>query len=153
MTLRWALASLHLLALGIGLGAVWVRSRSLRCELDARELRRVFRADAWWGAAAALWIGTGVWRLLGGLEKSTEYYLNNHVFLGKMGLLLVILALEIRPMITLMRWRRSVAAGRILDLRAAPALATISMVQAGLVVLMVLAATAMARGIGAGGAQ
>jgi len=82
------------------------------------------------------------------MEKSTDYYLQNHIFLGKMGLLLGILVLEVWPIVALTRWRRSVAAGRSLDLRAAPALSIISYVQAGLVVLMVFAATAMARGIG-----
>ena len=148
MMLRWALAALHLLALGIGLGAVWVRARTLGGKLDAGAVQRALRADAWWGAAAALWISTGLWRLLGGLEKSTGYYLQNHVFLAKMGLLLVILALEIWPMVTLMRWRRAVAMGQAVDLGPAPAMATISRVQTALVVLMVFAATAMARGIG-----
>jgi putative membrane protein len=148
MILRWLLATLHLLALGIGLGAVWSRGRALRSELDGRELRRVFRADALWGAAAALWVGTGVWRLLADLEKPTTYYMQNHVFLTKMGLLLVILVLEVWPMVTLMRWRRSFAGGEPVDTRAGPRLARISFVQAWVVVLMVLAATAMARGIG-----
>jgi putative membrane protein len=148
MMLRWVLAALHLLALGIGLGAVWARARTLGGELDARGLQRALRADAWWGAAALLWISTGLWRLLAGLEKSTGYYLQNHVFLAKMGLLLVILALEIWPMVTLIQWRRAVATGTAVDLRRAHAIATISLVQTGLVVLMVFAATAMARGIG-----
>jgi putative membrane protein len=148
MMLRWALAALHLLALGMGLGAIWVRARTLGGELDSRGLQRALRADAWWGAAAALWITTGLWRLLGGLEKSTGYYLQNHVFLTKMGLLLVILALEVWPMVTLTRWRRAVATGQAVDLGRAPAIARISLVQTGLVVLMVFAATAMARGIG-----
>jgi putative membrane protein len=148
MILRWILAALHLLALGIGLGAVWARGRALQGVLDTHELQRVFRADALWGGAAALWISTGVWRLLGGLEKSTSYYLQNHVFLTKMGLLLAILVLEVRPMVTLIRWRRASAMGHPLDAAAARSMATISFVQAGLVVLMVLAATAMARGIG-----
>jgi putative membrane protein len=142
------LAAFHLLALGIGLGAVWVRGRSLRSELQPDGLRRVFRADALWGAAAALWLGTGIWRLLAGLEKPTNYYFQNHVFLTKMGLFLVILALEVGPMITLMRWRRLMAAGQSLDTGAAHRMATISFVQAGLVVLIVFTATAMARGIG-----
>jgi putative membrane protein len=146
--LRWVLASLHLLALGIGLGAVWARGRGLRRELDPSGLRRVFVADAWWGGAAGLWIGTGIWRLLGGLEKSTSYYLQNQVFLTKMGLLLLILLVEVRPMLALMRWRAA-AAGRAVDTSAAGTLATISYVQVALVVLMVFAATAMARGIGA----
>ncbi|HEY9016405.1 MAG TPA: DUF2214 family protein [Gemmatimonadales bacterium] len=149
MMLRWLLAALHLLALGIGLGAVWIRGRALRAPLDDAGLRRVFRSDAVWGVAGALWIGTGLWRLLAGLEKPTDYYLHNHVFLTKMALLLILLLLEISPIVTLTRWRRRVASGQAFDTAAAGRLATISAVQAGLVVLMVLAATAMARGIGA----
>ena len=126
-----------------------MRGRGLRSVLDRDGLRRVFLADGLWGAAAGLWIGTGVWRLLGGLEKPTGYYLANHVFLTKMGLLLVILALEISPMLTLVRWRRLVRLGQPLDTRPARRMATISFIQAWLVVLMVLAATAMARGFGA----
>jgi putative membrane protein len=148
MILRWLLAALHLLALGIGLGAVWTRGRALRSPLNAERLGRVFRADAWWGAAAALWLATGLWRLLAGTEKPTGYYLQNHMFLTKMGLFLLLLLLELSPIVTLTRWRRRVAAGETLDTDAAGRMATISFVQAGLVVLMVLAATAMARGIG-----
>jgi putative membrane protein len=102
-----------------------------------------------WGLAALLWIGTGVWRLLGGLEKSPGYYLANHVFLTKMGLLVIILALEVSPMLTLLRWRRLVRLGQPLDTGSARRMATISFIQAWLIVLMVLAATAMARGYGA----
>ncbi len=149
MILRWTLATLHLLALGIGLGAVWARGMNLRSALTTQDLRRVFRADALWGLAAVLWLSTGLWRLLAGLEKTTGYYLHNHVFLTKMGLFLLILALEISPMLTLIRWRRLTAAGQPVDTGSARRMATISFVQAALVVLMVFAATAMARGIGA----
>jgi putative membrane protein len=148
VTLRWTLAALHLIALGIGLGAVWARGRGLRSQLQADELRGVFRSDALWGAAAALWLGTGVWRLLAGLEKPTSYYLQNHMFLTKMGFFLLILVLEISPMVTLMRWRRIMAAGQSLDTGAARRMANISFIQAALIILMVFTATAMARGIG-----
>ena len=148
MTARWLAAALHLLALGIGLGAVWARGRALRSPLDAATLRQVFLADTLWGLAAVLWISTGLWRLLAGLEKGTGYYLQNHVFLTKMALLALVLLLEIRPMITLIRWRRSVSRGEVPDTRGAPLLARISFVQAWLVALMVFAATAMARGVG-----
>ena len=148
MTARWLAASLHLLALGIGLGAVWARGRALRSSLDAENLRQVFFADTFWGLAAVLWISTGLWRLLAGLEKGTGYYLQNHLFLTKMALLGLVLLLEIRPMITLIRWRKTVSRGEAPDTRAAPLLARISFVQAGLIMLMVFAAAAMARGMG-----
>jgi len=114
MTIRWLLAAVHLLALGVGLGAVWARGRALQAPLEVPALRRVFSADTWWGIAAVLWIGTGLVRAFGGYEKGAFYYLHNHLFWAKMGLLA----------------------------------ARISFVQALLVVLMVLAATAMARGYG-----
>jgi len=148
MTARWLAASLHLLALGIGLGAVWGRGRALRAPLDAGALRQVFFTDSVWGIAALLWIGTGLWRLLGGLEKGTGYYLQNRLFLVKMALLALVLLLEIRPMIALIRWRVTVSRGETPDTRNASLFARISFLQAGLVVLMVFAATAMARGVG-----
>ena len=150
MTLRWLLAALHLLALGIGLGSVWARGRALKSDapLDAPGLRRVFYADNWWGAAALVWITTGVARAFGGFEKGTFFYVHNSVFWTKMLLLALILALEVQPMMTLIGWRRSLARGQQPDTRRAARLARISFVQAALVVLMVLAATAMARGYG-----
>lgn len=148
MTIRWLLAALHLLALGIGLGAVWARGRALQANLDVSGLRRVFYADNWWGLAAALWITTGLIRAFAGFEKGSFYYLHNHLFWVKMTLLAVIIALEIGPMITLIKWRTRVARGEQPDTGAARRMAMISFVQAGLVVLMVLAATAMARGYG-----
>jgi putative membrane protein len=151
MLLRWLLAAVHLLALGIGLGSVWVRARLLGGgTLDGVTLRRALAADAWWGVAAALWIGSGLWRLFGATEKTTAYYLGNHVFWTKMALLAAILLLEIRPIVTLSGWRRRLGRNETLDLQAAPGMAKTSYIQAVLVILMVLAATAMARGIGSG---
>jgi putative membrane protein len=52
-------------------------------------------------------------------------------------------------MVTLIRWRAQVGRGELPDTRAAGRLAQTSFLQAALVVLMVLAATGMARGYGA----
>ena len=105
-------------------------------------------ALGWWGVAAILWIGTGLARAFGGFEKGSFYYLHNHFFWAKMALLAAILILELRPMIALIQWRRVAARDGVPDTRAARRFAQISFIQAGLVVLMVLAATGMARGYG-----
>lgn len=149
MLLRITLALLHLLALGIGLGAIWARARALSGSLDRAGLKRAFAADTWWGIAAVLWITTGLLRAFGGFEKGTAYYLQNEFFLLKMAVLLLILILEVWPMATLIRWRIADRRGETLNLRRVPLLARISYVEAGLVVVMVLAATMMARGLGA----
>ena len=144
--LRWVLAVLHLLALPLGLGAIWLRGRGLAAVRTPADLPPVFRADNVWGLAAALWIATGVWRLLAGLEQPTSYYLHDRMFYAKMALFLVILLLELWPMITLIRWRAAAHQGRPVILTTAPTLARISQVEAGLVVLIVFAAAAVARG-------
>ena len=151
--LRIGLAILHLLALGIGLGAVWARARALgELPLNRNSVRRAFAADGWWGFAAVLWIGTGFWRLLAGTEKATSYYLANHLFLAKMGFLVAILLLELWPALTLIRWRRLAArsgASWTPDASLAARIRAISYVEAALVIAMVCAAASMARGVGA----
>lgn len=148
--MRLTLAAVHILALGIGLGAVWSRSRSLRARLDTEGLRRVFAADAWWAVAAVLWLTTGLARLLLGTEKATSYYMTNSLFHAKMGLFVLIVLLEIWPMMTLIRWRRERARSGTVGTAAASRLAMISMVQALLVLATVFVAVALARGYGMG---
>jgi Predicted membrane protein len=146
--LRWSLAALHLTALGIGLGAVWVRAGALRGPFDPAGLRRIFAADSWWALAGALWIATGLWRLLAGTEKPTAYYMHNHLFYLKMAALLLLLLMEARAVVLLIRWRTAAARGGPVDTSAAPGLARISYIQAILVLIMVATATGMARGLG-----
>ncbi len=147
MTLRWLIATLHLLTLPLGLGAIWARSRALGLAKTVEDLRRVFVADNLWALAAVLWLGTGLLRAFAGLEKGASYYLHDRVFYIKMGLFVTILILEIWPMATLIRWRISVRRGAPVDLTSAPTLARLSQIQLGLVVVMVFAATALARGL------
>jgi putative membrane protein len=149
MTIRWLFAAVHLLALGIGLGAVWARARALRGPLERAGLAQVFVADNWWAAAAALWVSTGLVRLVSSLEKGSAYYLHNSYFLIKMSLFVLVLVLEVTPIVTLIRWRAAVRRGATPDLGRAAVLSRISAAQALIVVVMVLGATAMARGLGA----
>jgi putative membrane protein len=147
---RWLLAAFHLMALGIGLGAVVARAYALQGPMDSSGIRRVLTADNWWGVAALLWLVTGLMRLLGGAEKPTTYYLSNHLFWTKMGLFAFILLLELSPMILFIRWRTTLARGGSPDTRSARRFAGVSWIEAGLVALMVFVATALARGYGAG---
>jgi putative membrane protein len=153
--LRITLAALHLIALGLGLGAVIARGTALRESPSNAALRRAFRSDSTWGFAALLWIGTGLWRLLDGIDKPRAYYLTNPTFHAKMGLFVLILVLELWPMMTLLRWRRSFSAGesaeRLMTSGAGRRIATISHVEALVVVVMVFVAVALARGLGLSG--
>src|SRR5215208_4928565 len=149
ITIRILLAWLHLLALAVGLAGVWARARalsdSLRNPEDPRAIRRALVGDAWWGIAAVVLLATGLWRLVGGTEKSTSYYSESNAFVVKMALFLVVLALEIWPMTTLMRWRRKRAEP---DARDVGRIEIISYVQCALVATIALAAVVTARGYG-----
>jgi putative membrane protein len=147
--IRWFFAALHLLALGLGLGAVLARAIALRGGNPSHgALRAAFTADGFWGIAAVLWLATGLFRAFGGIEKGTSYYLHNAFFHAKLGLFILVLILEAGPMMTLMRWRNALRKGTEPDLRAASRISGVSFVEAAIVVAMVLLATAMARGYG-----
>jgi len=141
-------SSLHVLALALGLPAVFLRGRALKGALDADGLRRLLAADNVWGLAAVLWIVTGLLRAFGGLEKGTEFYLQSRLFWVKMALFAVLLLLEIRPMITFIRWRMQLGRGQSVDTSPARTLYTINHVELAIVVIMVFVASLMARGFG-----
>lgn len=143
---RWLLAAFHLLAFGIGLGAIWSRADAFRAPNDPTAVRRALTADAWWGVAAALWLATGLPRLLLGTEKATAYYLADHIFWLKMLLFGLIILLELGPIVTLPRWRKAIGRGEIPDTRLAGRFRATSQMQIVLLLLMLFAATAMARG-------
>jgi putative membrane protein len=141
-------SSLHVLALALGLPAVFLRGRALKGPLDPDGLRRLLAADNVWGIAALLWIVTGLLRAFGGLEKGTDFYLRSPLFWVKITLFLVILLLEIRPMVTLIRWRMRLGRGLLIDTSPARALYTLNHVELAIVVVMVFVASLMARGVG-----
>jgi putative membrane protein len=146
--LRWTIAAIHLLGLGLGLGAIWSRSRALKDLSDPKNIQRAIVADTLWGIAALIWITTGLARAFAGLEKGSAYYLANDAFWVKMVLLGLVLVLEVWPMVNLIRWRIQLARGEAINTQHASRFALISAVQTILVVAMVFAATAMARGLG-----
>lgn len=150
LALAAILSALHLFALALGLPAVYLRGRALRGPLDDAGLRRVFATDTVWGIAAALWLITGLLRAFAGFEKGSAFYLGSVMFWTKMTLFLLVVALEIRPMTTLIGWRRLHARGARPDTSAARGLYVITHVEMALTVLIVFVAAFMARGVGTG---
>src|SRR5262245_11451676 len=109
MTLTHFIATIHLLTFGLGFGSCWMRAAALKNLKDTSGVKAVLTADNFWGLSALLWIATGLWRAFGGLEKGTDFYLHNRAFLVKIALFALVFALEIRPMVTLIRWRSRLA--------------------------------------------
>jgi putative membrane protein len=141
-------SSLHVLAVATALGAVFVRGRALKRPLDPAGLRLLFAADNAWGLAALVLLLTGVLRAFAGLEKGTAFYVASSLFWVKVGLFVLVVALEVRPMLTLIRWRRQLGHGGTPETSAARVLYHLNHVELAVAVLIVFVASFMAKGFG-----
>ena len=141
-------SALHVLALALGLPAVFLRGRALRRPLDRDGLGRLFAADNVWGIAAGLWLATGLLRAFAGLEKGTAFYLASPLFWVKLGLFGLVVLLEIWPMVVFIAWRARLRRGDTPDTSAAPRLSLVNHVELALVVVIAFVAAFMARGFG-----
>ncbi|CAI8828038.1 putative membrane protein [Pseudomonas sp. IT-347P] len=148
MLVNWSLAAIHLLAFALGFWAVLMRGTALsRLAAGTGDAGRVLLADNIWGICALILLITGALRAFGGYEKGADYYLHQPLFHLKMTLFVLILLIELAPMITLIKWRIAKARGAVPDTGRSMLFARISHVEALLLVLMVIAATGMARGV------
>jgi putative membrane protein len=148
MLAHWFLAAVHLLAFALGFWAVLTRGTAFRrLAAGVGDARSVLIADNLWGISAVVLLVTGGMRAFGGYEKGTDYYLHQPLFHLKMTLFVLILLLEIAPMVTLIKWRIALGRGAAINAGRAKLFARISHIEALLVLLMVVAATGMARGV------
>ncbi len=148
MLMHWMLAAVHLLAFAGAVAAVLARGSALgRMARAEATCRSVLLADTAWGVSALVLLVTGLMRAFGGYGKGTDYYLQQPLFHLKMALFIGILLLELLPMLSLIRWRIALGRGALPDAGRALLFARISHVQALLLVLLVVAASGMARGV------
>jgi putative membrane protein len=146
--LKLALAAIHLVSLALGVFALTARARVLGAAERNQDLKPVFFWDAVYGAVAIVWLGSGLWRAFGGLEKGTEYYLANHAFWTKMLLLAALLVVEGIVAATFVRWRILVRRGETVPLANKARLVRFHHVELWLVLGMIVMATLLARGVG-----
>lgn len=148
MLMHWLLAAVHLLAFAGAFAAVLARGSAFRRLAAGQGAPRVvLLADNIWGLAALVLLVTGLLRAFGGYEKGTDYYLHQPLFHLKMALFIAILLLEVRPMIALIKWRIALGRSGAIETGQAVWFARVSHLQALLVVLLVVAASRMARGV------
>ncbi|MFO0747121.1 MAG: DUF2214 family protein [Myxococcota bacterium] len=143
-----AVASVHLVCFAVGVASMWLRRRALLGPLDDAGIGRVLMLDNVAGINILVWMGTGLWRAFGGLEKGADYYTDNWMFWAKLGLLGVVWGFELRPMLTFIRWRAQRSRGLPVDTRGAAAIARSANVELALVFVMAVLAAFMARGGG-----
>jgi len=143
-------ASFHFLALGIGLGAIFMRGRYFKAlsedPSDQKSLKALLVADNFWGVAALLWLATGLARAFAGLEKGSEWYLQNPFFHLKLTLFLLVFLLDLKPMIALIKVRINKGKST-LSPETYRLFRKLNHFEAILVVVIIFVASAMARGL------
>lgn len=139
------IAALHFIALAIGGASIFSRAILLKRATNSSDLKPVFMADAMWGLAAGLWLVSGLLRAFGGYEKGSDYYLHNGWFHLKLTLFVIVVIMEIKPMMTLIKWRKAVKSGADIDYALADRLGKRSHIQFGIIMLIIVAASFMAR--------
>jgi len=142
-------AFLHHLAAFTFVSALAVEFVLLRSELSVRTARKLQLADLVAGVSAGVVLVVGVLRVLY-FEKSLSYYLHSAPFIAKMSLFVIVALLSIYPTVVFLSWGKSLKQGQ------APAVpdGKIRMIRSVIhwelvgVVLIVLSAALMAKGVG-----
>jgi putative membrane protein len=138
------MAFLHHVAAFALVAAIAVEFVVIRDELSPRTARRLARADLVVGLSAGLLLVVGVLRVIY-FEKGAAFYLYNSAFIVKMVVFVLVALLSIYPTLKFLAWRQGI------DPTAVPKIRRILHLELMGVVLILLCAALMARGIGSAG--
>ena len=142
-------AFLHHFAAFALVAALAVESALAKDELTPNTARSLLLADLVFGLAAGFLIVVGVLRVLY-FEKGAAYYVHSVPFIVKMSLLALVGLLSIYPTREFLSWRKSLREGvlPVVPEERMQKIQTIIRLELGCVVLIVLCAVLMARGVG-----
>jgi uncharacterized membrane protein len=141
-------SALHILGLALAFAMIVLRDRAFSSRpFDPAARDRMLAADNVYGVASMMLVGAGLWRLFGELQKPTRWYMQEYTFHLKMTLVGIAMCLEIPLMVTFIKWRYQMKAGRDPDLRRVATFRTINRIELALMALIVVAAAVMARGL------
>ena len=144
-----ALASaLHIFFIAMMVAAFYMRCLHLHQEDIAKpeRMKKVFFWDNLSLLVVSIAMAVGVWRMW--LEKGPSYYLQNHMFWAKMGILAIGMVAEWPIMMRLIRWRIELRRGEKPDTSGLARLRKHEIFEAVGLPCVILAAALMARGYG-----
>jgi putative membrane protein len=142
-------AFLHHVAAFALVGALAAEFVLIRGALDEKTAARMLAADAVYGASAGIVVAVGLLRAFY-FEKGAAYYLHSIPFLLKFLLVVIAGLLSMVPTREYLSWYKPLKQGRlpVLDERKRATLRKVIHIELALVVLILLCAALMARGIG-----
>lgn len=118
-------------------------------DISLATARRLLALDFTVGISAAIVLIAGVLRVLF-FEKGLDFYLHNHAFLAKMGLFVAVGLISIMPTRQFLSWRNAIARGEApaIDSESVRAIRRIVHLELAGVILILLCAALMAKGLG-----
>ena len=142
-------AFLHHVAAFALVAAIAIEFVLIRDPLTLASARKLQIVDAIYGISAGVVLVVGLLRVFL-FEKGAAYYFHSAPFLGKLALFITIAVLSIYPTIVFLSWRRDTKQGRVPAVTDAQRarLRRIIHWELAAVVLLILCAALMARGIG-----
>jgi len=143
-------AFLHHIAAFTLVAALALEFVIVRGELNVRSARQLLVIDAILGASAGVVLVAGLLRVFY-FEKGASYYFSSVPFLVKASLFVIVALLSIYPTVEFMGWRKTIREGRV-PVVAADKMRRIRSIlhwELAAVVVLILCAVLMARGVGA----
>jgi putative membrane protein len=143
------MAFLHHVAAFALVAALAVEFVLVRDELSSRTARKLQSADMILGISAGVLLLVGLLRVFY-FEKGAGYYFHSVPFIAKLSLFVALALLSIYPTVVFLSWRNAIRAGQIpvVDARKLRRLRSVIHFELMGVVLILLCAALMARGIG-----
>jgi putative membrane protein len=142
-------AFLHHLAAFTLVAALAIEFVLIRDELTLKSARKLQVVDAIFGASAGLVLVLGLLRVFY-FEKGAVYYMHSLPFMAKVALFVIVGLLSIYPTLAFLSWGKSLKQGRLPVVSAQKIRAIRSVLHVELigVVLIILCAVLMAKGVG-----
>lgn len=142
-------AFLHHVAAFTLVAALVVEFVLIRDDLTVRRARSLQLADAAIGASAGIVLMVGFLRVFY-FEKGASYYFHSVPFIAKLSLFVIIALLSIYPTIEFLSWTKSLKQGQVPSVspRKLQAIRAIIHWELAGIVLLILSAVLMAKGIG-----
>jgi putative membrane protein len=142
-------AFLHHVSAFLLFAALMLELVLIRMTLTVESARKILLADMIYGISAGVLLLVGLGRVFH-FEKGAVYYFHTWTFITKLGLFILIGLLSIIPTREFLRWRDSVKTGQvpIVAPEKLKSIATIIHIELTAVVVILLMAALMAKGIG-----
>lgn len=140
---------LHFVFIFVVVSCVVVEHLLLKPQMTKTELKRLSTIDGIYGFASILVVAAGLTLWLGGIGKPAEFYTNNHIFLTKVGLFVIVGLLSIHPTVFFLKNRKGDNLEEVVNIP--KSVKMVIRVELLILFLMPLLATLMAKGVGYAG--